>query len=320
MSRNREDFDSPWKDAIEEFFQEFMEFFFPAAHAQINWDREVSFLEQELRKVMPDSEVPKRLVDKLIQVGCRDGGNQWVYVHVEVQSDRRTGFAERMFSYNYRIFDRFSRPVASLAVLADEQRNWRPQKFEYELLGSRMRLDFPTVKLMDYIDQVESLSREENAFAIVTAAHLLTQQTRSDEEGRYRAKWRLVRLLYEHGWSRERIVKLFGILNWLMSLPSALQTKLRENLTAYEEEKNMPYVTSVERIAREEGIQEGLQEEAVRMLRRQLTHRFGELPEEVENRLSAASTEQLEQWAEKLLDADCLEEVFADRQHDADDN
>ena len=219
-----------------------------------------------------------------------------------------------MFSYNYRIFDRFSRPVASLAVLADEEPNWRPQKFEYELFGSRMRLDFPTVKLMDYVDQVESLSREENAFAIVTAAHLLTQRTRADKEGRYRAKWRLVRLLYEHGWSRERIVKLFGILNWLMSLPSELQTKLRENLAAYEEEKNMPFVTSVERIAREEG----LQEEAARMLRRQLTHRFGELPENVEDRLSSASTEQLEQWGEKLLDADCLEEVFVDGQHDAD--
>ncbi len=31
------DFDSPWKDILEEFFQEFMLFFFPKAHADIDW-------------------------------------------------------------------------------------------------------------------------------------------------------------------------------------------------------------------------------------------------------------------------------------------
>lgn len=33
-----------------------------------------------------------------------------------------------MFVYNYRIFDRYDRPVASLAVLADDDPGWRPPR------------------------------------------------------------------------------------------------------------------------------------------------------------------------------------------------
>lgn len=40
-------------------------------------------------------------------------------VHVEVQGTREAGFAERSFIYNYMMFDRYSRTVASLVVLAD---------------------------------------------------------------------------------------------------------------------------------------------------------------------------------------------------------
>ena len=109
-------------------------------------------------------------------------------------------FAERLFTYNYRLFDRYHRPVATLAVLADEQARWRPERFGYELFGCRHYLEFPAVKLLDYREKLEGLLADPNPFALVTAAHLLTQQTRRNPEARYAAKWRLARLLYERGW------------------------------------------------------------------------------------------------------------------------
>lgn len=48
------------------------------------------------------------------------------------------------------------------------------------------------------------------------------------------------------------------------------------------------------------------------MLRRLLTRRFGALPEWVETKLTQASTDQLEQWADRILDAEALEAVFQD--------
>ena len=80
----------------------------------------------------------------------------------------------------------------------------------------------------------------------------------------------------------------------------------------------MPYVTSVERIGIEKGLQQGLQqgrlegklEGEAALLLRLLTKRFGPLDEATRNRLNNATLEQLELWAERVLDAKTLDDVF----------
>ncbi|MEW6037076.1 MAG: Rpn family recombination-promoting nuclease/putative transposase [Pseudomonadota bacterium] len=59
-----------------------------------------------------------------------------------------------------------------------------------------------------------------------------------------------------------------------------------------------------------EGRQEGRQIGEALVLRRLLTHRFGPLPDWVEQRIQQAPPEQLETWAERLLDAESLPAVF----------
>ena len=67
-------------------------------------------------------------------------------MHIEVQSQRDIDFSRRMYTYNYRIFDRFDRNVASLAILADENPALRPDHYSYELWGSKAGLRFPSIK------------------------------------------------------------------------------------------------------------------------------------------------------------------------------
>lgn len=59
-----------------------------------------------------------------------------------------------------------------------------------------------------------------------------------------------------------------------------------------------------------EGRAEGLAQGEAALLKRQMKKRFGELPASAERRLAEASREQLERWAERLLDAERLEDVF----------
>ena len=61
---------------------------------------------------------------------------------------------------------------------------------------------------------------------------------------------------------------------------------------------------------KQEGRQEGQQEGEARLLRRLLTLRFGPLPDWAEQQLSQATTEQLEAWAVRVLDANSLESVL----------
>lgn len=68
------DFDTPWKDILETYFPNFIAFFFPHIHKQINWTQGFEFLDKELQQVAPDAELGKRLVDKLVKIYHIDGG------------------------------------------------------------------------------------------------------------------------------------------------------------------------------------------------------------------------------------------------------
>ena len=56
MDTPTDHYDSPWKEAIEHYFPEFMMFYFPDAYAEIDWSKEHVFLDQELRAVVQDAE------------------------------------------------------------------------------------------------------------------------------------------------------------------------------------------------------------------------------------------------------------------------
>ena len=63
---------------------------------------------------------------------------------------------------------------------------------------------------------------------------------------------------------------------------------------------------------RVEGRIEGRVEGQAAMLRRQLTLRFGPLPERLEQRLVSADSDTLLRWAERLVSATTVDEVFGE--------
>ena len=104
-----DDFDSPWKEALEQALPEFLALFFPPAHAGIDWSRGYRFRDKELQQVVRDAELGRRYADKLAEVYTLDGKEAWVLVHIEIQGQAGPGFAERMYVYHYRLFDRYRR-------------------------------------------------------------------------------------------------------------------------------------------------------------------------------------------------------------------
>lgn len=81
----------------------------------------------------------------------------------------------------------------------------------------------------------------------------------------------------------------------------------------------MRYVTSIERLAKEEGLEKGLEQGLeqglvqgqLKILKRLLTRRFGDLPGRSLTLLEKAGPEDLERWSDRVLDAQSLDEVFA---------
>ena len=275
------EYDPPWKEAIELYFPEFMAFFFPSAFRQIDWSRGYTFLDKELQQVVRDAETGPRRVDKLVRVYLLTGGEIWILVHIEVQNEPEAGFAQRMYIYNYRIFDKYGHPVASFAVLTDDSPTWRPEQFRYEALGCEVSLRFPIAKLLDYGRDWVSLEANNNPFAIVALAHLQTQATRHNPQARLDAKLTLCRLLYKRGYHKKEILELFRFIDWLMDLPVELKQQFHYQLEAIETEVNMRYVTSIEQMAMEKGMQQGMQQVAQGTLLAILENRFGPVAPEI---------------------------------------
>jgi len=143
-----------------------------------------------------------------------------------------------------------------------------------------MTLEFPVIKLLDYEAEWDVLEASINPFAVVVMAHLRTLATTQDPSGRLRSKLKLIRDLYDRGYSQQDILELFRLLDWMMGLPEELEIQFRDEVRQLEEEKNMPYVTSIERIGKEEGRNEGRSEEREAIIIILLKTRFGEVDEE----------------------------------------
>jgi hypothetical protein len=279
------DYDSSWKAVLERYFPQFLEFFFPQIYAEIDWGRGWEFLDKELQQVVRDADLGKRLVDKLVKVWRKDGTETFVLIHLEVQGQVDLRFAERMFEYHYRLRDRYNLPVVNLAVLADERKNWRPAHLEYSLWGCQVSFDFPVVKLLDYKSLFPDLEQNPNPFSVVVMAHLQAQATRQNPEDRLNWKLRLAKGLYERGYDREDILELFRFLDWILVLPEDLENQFDEELSNFEEEREMPYVTSVERKAIRNTVKTGILEI--------LEVRFESVPEAVVEQINQIYDQEL---------------------------
>ena len=76
----------------------------------------------------------------------------------------------------------------------------------------------------------------------------------------------------------------------------------------------MKFLSVFERHAIDEAAKEAARKARIEgesaILTRQLIRRFGPLPASIETRLASADQQQLEHWADRILDAASLDEVF----------
>ena len=204
-----------------------------------------------------------------------------------------------MFVYYYRMTDKFHQPVVSLAVLGDENPDWNPQHFEQSLFGCGVRFEFPTVKLLQFENRIEELEQSENPFATVILAHLMTLKTAGNPVDRSQWKLRLLKPLYRRGMSRDTIRDLFRVIDWMMDLPTDIALQFENELLTFEREKQMPYVTSIERHGIERGIEQGIERgELVGQIR--LYQRLSGHPEQPREQLLSQTVEALQSQLTQL--------------------
>jgi hypothetical protein len=134
--------DAPWKQVLRQYFQEGMEFFFPEIAKVVDWEKPIESLDKEFMKIAPDAATGKRFADQLVKVYRKQGPPIFLLIHVEIQASRESGFAQRIFTYSFRILDYFGQPATSLVILCDGDPTWRPKQYGFEMPGTTLTFEF----------------------------------------------------------------------------------------------------------------------------------------------------------------------------------
>ncbi len=114
------DFDSPWKEALERYFPSSWPSSSPPRTPTSTGSGAMSFSTKSCSRSPAMPSLAGGSWTSSLGFGGTMVKRNLVLIHIEVQGQSEAEFAERMFVYNYRLYDRYRRPVVSLAVLGDE--------------------------------------------------------------------------------------------------------------------------------------------------------------------------------------------------------
>jgi hypothetical protein len=209
-----------WKGVLVWVLDDLLRFVFPHADEIFDFEKKCIFLDKELAALEPKPRKKSgvRFVDNLVKVFRKDGGDEWVLVHVEVQdftkAKERPNFPERMFRYFYRSFDRHQRPVVAIAILCGPDGKLFGSSYRYEFMNTRLQYDYNTLSILDYPDKDLAESRNPFAWVVLTAKKALLTGKDLDKK-LLDGKLFIFRKLYENGIFEK--AKLRAILKFLDS-------------------------------------------------------------------------------------------------------
>lgn len=314
------DSDGHWKDALEALLAPCVALFWPRLHAAIDWSCPPDFLDKELRALAPGRRRNRRYLDKLVRVRLRNGSPALMLLHLEIQQRLASHFARRMYTYFTRLQESFpDNLILQFAIVTRSPRqapclhyHYAPQGYAAEgqdFLSLSYRV--PVVHLQDWAGQEQALLAlaPDNPFALVILAELAAAR-RMAPQTLLEEKKQLVRRLYQYGWQAGRIRQLFLFIDGILALPPELDDEFWLSLASFEEERNMAYISSVERIGIRKGLEQGRNEGMAGLLRVLLETRFGPLSDADLARLQQADPNRLHLWAQRLLDAQTLEHIW----------
>jgi predicted transposase YdaD len=255
-------YDKLWKGIIEDLFEEFLEMFFPDLIEKIDFSKGFEFLDQELSLLFPESVGKNRAVDKLVKVYLKDGTEEWILVHLEVQGYPDQTFERRMFTSFYRVFDRFDKEITALAIFTDKQKDYQPNAYVRDFHGTKLRYEYRTYKVLDQ-DKGDLLASN-NPFALVILATLVAiEKKNAKDDELMNIKWYLARLLFERNYEKKTIISVFEFINFYIRFENKKNYGIfaKEISSTFQNQRfNMGIVDILVEDARLEGREEGREE------------------------------------------------------------
>ncbi|WP_442589892.1 hypothetical protein ACSBL2_01395 [Pedobacter sp. AW31-3R] len=242
--------DRLWKSVIWALPVEFISYAHPEAHKILDLNRQPEFLDKELEQVYsPDHEQFSTVVaDHLIKVYTLKGNGDYILLHIEVQQKYSINVGERMFTYAYRVYDKFRKPITAWLILTESTQKIRPDFFELDFMGTQIKYKFNALKISDARD--DKLLADSNPFALVImtakiwVAGRLIKETLKRDQYLFPRKIKLIELLLSRNLEAVKHNELLNFINYTIRLENKeIRTKFDNELLKLTTESVMMTVT-----------------------------------------------------------------------------
>ena len=78
MTQPKSEFDTPWKQIMDLYFEQFVACCWPGKYHEIDWQHGYKMMDKELNKISRGAPVGNRIVDKLIKIIRKNGDETFV--------------------------------------------------------------------------------------------------------------------------------------------------------------------------------------------------------------------------------------------------
>lgn len=257
--------DSLLKAAFEDCFVHLLRFFFKEADELFDINRGIDFIDKELLEITPDRlrHGGTRTTDLLARVYLLDGQEQWILLHLEIQTESNEWFSYRMFEYYYRAIDRYNKPIVAFVIFTGGANQKQPSAYTYNLLGTEISYKYNVYQIFQHSD--EELLEWDNPFALVVlAAKKAHLENEVPEEVLNEQRFIIARTMIASGkYSKKQIEEFILFLkNIIFVNNEEININFDREIAKLTGGKvNMPgIIEAVALIYREEAIEKGLKE------------------------------------------------------------
>ncbi len=230
--------DQLWKLAFRNLMPQFVKFFFPKNYDEVNWDKDIIFLDKELQTIQANSRPKNRIADVLVLLHLKNGQQLYIFLHIEIQGYFDKDFGFRVHQMCYRIEDKYGSTPAMLTVFTDDDPSFHPKEYRSETWGSGHLTFFNTYKVMEnhpstYADPDSIVSM------IMETVYHSTHLKMKDDDDVMKLFLLIVRKLFSKGYSKEHIYLVIAFIQAHVKFGNSENYRIFEeklvNMEQYEE-------------------------------------------------------------------------------------
>jgi hypothetical protein len=105
-----------------------------------------------------------------VRVYGKEGKPELLLIHVEIQGYRAGNFAFRMFTYFYRLFEKYHNvPITSISLFTTKKKPADAGIFSYEMMGTKLNFEYNALHIFDY-SEAELLAMKSGLGIMILAA------------------------------------------------------------------------------------------------------------------------------------------------------